>query len=157
MDEVGYLQSRPGRTGVDELGVPMLYQGTKDEMRACCPSSTIAWRYAQATGLIQERRCIHNVAGTRSGWCEGLFLRKATEELGWSDEINGGWAPGGGRVTHGSRLGVLGEIQTYVVHLFRKVGLPRGRVSVFPKTYVLFFSFVGCYLHFPFQNLPTTC
>lgn len=87
MDEVGYLNwAGPGwRTGVDSVGVPVLADSTK----ACCPDATIAWRYACATHLINERQCFKpggvdvpleeqaSAASAESrGWCEGVYASR---------------------------------------------------------------------------------
>lgn len=76
MDEIDFLQ--PG--GVDDVGIPVLPSGE----RSCCPSSTVAWRYAQATGLVREHRCFRH----GRGWCEGHYSLDpgdpATSIGGWT-------------------------------------------------------------------------
>jgi len=84
MDEIDYLDR--SRAGVDDMGIPVRSDGKE---RACCPSSTIAWRYAQATGLVREQQCFRQFRG----WCEGHFLRNATDTLGWRGAL---FSSGGG-------------------------------------------------------------
>ena len=52
IDEIDFIFEPNGaRNDVDELGVPVLSNGE----RACCPSSTVAWRYAQARHAWADR------------------------------------------------------------------------------------------------------
>ena len=57
IDEIDFIFEPNGaRNDVDEFGVPVLPNGE----RACCPSSTVAWRYAQARhGWNYERYLSH--------------------------------------------------------------------------------------------------